>query len=81
MTERLVIREGHIEFPDRPGLGTALRPEVLARGDAHVEVSDPSSLKDVSGDRLHSFLVDGQPLITCSSLAQRTRNALVRTRP
>ena len=49
MTERLVIREGHLEFPDRPGLGTALRPEVMARGDAHVEVSDPSSLKDVSG--------------------------------
>jgi len=45
----LVIRDGHLEFPDRPGLGTALRPEVLARGDVHIEVSDASSLKDVSG--------------------------------
>ena len=48
MTEELVIRDGHLEFPDRPGLGTALRPEVLARSDVHVEVSDVSSLKDVS---------------------------------
>ena len=48
MTEQLVIRDGHIEFPDRPGLGTALRPEVLERSDVHIEVSDASSRKDVS---------------------------------
>ena len=48
MTERLVIRDGQIEFPERPGLGTALRPEVLSRHDVHVEVSDPTTRKDVS---------------------------------
>ena len=48
MTEELVIRDGHLEFPTRPGLGTALRPEVLQRSDAHIEVSDLTHRKDVS---------------------------------
>lgn len=48
MTEELVIRDGHLEFPTRPGLGAALRAEILQRSDAHVEVSDLARRKDVS---------------------------------
>jgi len=40
MTERIPISGGMLALPDRPGLGTALRPEVLSRSDVHIEVSD-----------------------------------------
>jgi L-alanine-DL-glutamate epimerase-like enolase superfamily enzyme len=40
MTERIPINDGMLSLPETSGLGTALRPEVLNRADAHVEVSD-----------------------------------------
>jgi galactonate dehydratase len=40
MTERIPISEGMLTLPERPGLGTALREEVLQRSDVHIEVSD-----------------------------------------
>jgi galactonate dehydratase len=40
MTERIPISEGMLWLPERPGLGTALREEVLKRPDVHIEVSD-----------------------------------------
>jgi L-alanine-DL-glutamate epimerase-like enolase superfamily enzyme len=48
MTERIPISDGMISLPGKPGLGTALRPEVLQRPDVHIEVSDISSLPDMS---------------------------------
>jgi len=35
-----MIQDGMITVPDRPGLGTALRPEVLQSPDVHMEFSD-----------------------------------------
>lgn len=40
MTERIPISDGLLSLPQKPGLGTALRPEVLNRPDVHIEVSD-----------------------------------------
>jgi L-alanine-DL-glutamate epimerase-like enolase superfamily enzyme len=40
MTEPLPVSEGMISLTERPGLGTALREEVLNRPDAHLEFSD-----------------------------------------
>lgn len=42
------IREGMLSLPGRPGLGTALREEVLSRPDVHIEVSDEKKLFDPS---------------------------------
>jgi galactonate dehydratase len=39
MTEQITISDGHLELAGRPGLGTALRDEVLQRPDAHLEVT------------------------------------------
>ncbi len=39
LTQNLVIREGHLEFPENPGLGTTLRPEVFTRPEAVMRVS------------------------------------------
>jgi L-alanine-DL-glutamate epimerase-like enolase superfamily enzyme len=39
MTEQITIRDGHLELAGRPGLGTALRDDVLRRPDAHLEVT------------------------------------------
>jgi L-alanine-DL-glutamate epimerase-like enolase superfamily enzyme len=41
MTEPITVRDGHLELAERPGLGTALREEVLSRPDAHIEVTTP----------------------------------------
>ena len=50
MTESIdaCIREGMLALPGRPGLGTALREEVLSRPDVHIEVSDEKRLFDPS---------------------------------
>ncbi len=40
MTEPISIRDGMITVSGKPGLGTALREEVLRRPDAHMEFSD-----------------------------------------
>ena len=48
MTERIPIEEGMLWLPEKPGLGTALRQEVLSRSDVHVEVSDHQSRHDPS---------------------------------
>ncbi len=34
------VKDGYVYAPEGPGLGTALRPEVLQRKDAHVQVSE-----------------------------------------
>jgi L-alanine-DL-glutamate epimerase-like enolase superfamily enzyme len=39
VTKNLDVREGYIHFPETPGIGTSLRPEVLERKDAIVQTS------------------------------------------
>lgn len=39
VTPNLDVRDGHIHFPTAPGLGTKLRPEIMQRPDATVQVS------------------------------------------
>jgi hypothetical protein len=48
MTEPISIRDGMITLAERPGLGTALRQEVLNRPDAHLEYSDEHHRIDMS---------------------------------
>jgi L-alanine-DL-glutamate epimerase-like enolase superfamily enzyme len=48
LTEPIRIRDGYLELDERPGLGIALREEVLSRPDAHVEVTSPANLIDMS---------------------------------
>ena len=48
MTEKIPISEGMLTLPEKPGLGTALREEVLQRPDVHVEVSDISDKRGAS---------------------------------
>ncbi|HEX9028059.1 MAG TPA: mandelate racemase/muconate lactonizing enzyme family protein [Anaerolineales bacterium] len=40
VTQPIPISEGRLSLPERPGLGTSLREEVLKRRDVHVEISD-----------------------------------------
>lgn len=40
VTDAVPISDGMLSLPDRPGLGTKLREEVLRRPDVHVEASD-----------------------------------------
>ncbi len=42
VTERIPIQDGMITLAGKPGLGTALREEVLQRPDVHIEVSEVS---------------------------------------
>jgi galactonate dehydratase len=48
MTEPLAIRDGMITLSERPGLGSALREEVLNRPDVHMEYSDEKNRIDMS---------------------------------
>jgi galactonate dehydratase len=48
MTEKIPISEGMLTLPEKSGLGTALREEVLQRPDVHVEVSDISDTRKAS---------------------------------
>jgi L-alanine-DL-glutamate epimerase-like enolase superfamily enzyme len=48
MTQEIPIREGYLALDERPGLGTALREEVLNRRDAHVEVTTAETLRDMT---------------------------------
>ena len=48
MTEPIRIRDGYLALDERPGLGTALREEVLRRPDVHVEVTTAANLVDLS---------------------------------
>ncbi len=48
MTEPIQITDGYLTLGDRPGLGTALREEVLSRPDAHVEITSPQNRVDMS---------------------------------
>ena len=43
VTDRIPIQDGMVGLEGKPGLGTALRPEVLQRPDVHIEVSDINS--------------------------------------
>jgi L-alanine-DL-glutamate epimerase-like enolase superfamily enzyme len=40
VTENIVVKDGHLELPRAPGLGTSLRPEVFSRRDAVVRISE-----------------------------------------
>ncbi len=48
MTRQIPIADGMLTLPEAPGLGTALREEVLRRADVHVEVSDEKHHYDPS---------------------------------
>jgi L-alanine-DL-glutamate epimerase-like enolase superfamily enzyme len=48
MTEPIQISDGQLTLSERPGLGTALREEVLLRPDAHVEVTSAQNRVDMS---------------------------------
>lgn len=48
MTEPLPVSDGMISLSDKPGLGTALREEVLDRPDVHLEFSDEQHRYDPS---------------------------------
>ncbi|HEY8287084.1 MAG TPA: mandelate racemase/muconate lactonizing enzyme family protein [Chloroflexota bacterium] len=50
MTEPITVRDGHLELAERPGLGTALRDEVLRRPDAHIELSPPREVGEEVSD-------------------------------
>jgi len=45
VTDRIEIRDGHLVLPDRPGLGTKLRPDLFQRPNAHVEATTEATLK------------------------------------
>jgi L-alanine-DL-glutamate epimerase-like enolase superfamily enzyme len=48
MTEPIAVQDGYLTLGERPGLGTALREEVLGRPDVHVEVSTRDTRIDMS---------------------------------
>ncbi len=48
MTDAIPISNGMLSLPERPGLGTKLREEVLQRPDVHIEVSDINNRRDMS---------------------------------
>jgi galactonate dehydratase len=48
VTDAMPISDGMLSLPDRPGLGTKLREEVLRRPDVHVEASDEHHRYDSS---------------------------------
>ena len=48
MTEPVPISDGMIGLPGKPGLGAALREEVLKRPDVHMEFSDEQHRIDMS---------------------------------
>jgi galactonate dehydratase len=45
VTHPLHLEDGHIAVPATPGLGTALRPELLQRPDARIESTDASRVR------------------------------------
>lgn len=45
VTDRIEVRDGHLHLPDRPGLGTRLREDLLARPGARIETTTEESLK------------------------------------
>lgn len=45
VTDRIEVREGHLHLPDRPGLGTKLREDLLTRPGARIETTTEESLK------------------------------------
>jgi galactonate dehydratase len=48
MTDIIPIKDGMLTLPEKPGLGTALREEVLQRRDVHIEVSDINQKREAS---------------------------------
>ncbi len=46
LTESITVRDGQLELEERPGLGAALREEVLQRPDAHVEVTTAQDVRE-----------------------------------
>ena len=48
LTDRIPIADGLLGLPEKPGLGTALREEVLKRPDVHIEISDAQHRTDMS---------------------------------
>ncbi|PYU66064.1 MAG: hypothetical protein DMG49_23030 [Acidobacteria bacterium] len=45
LTDPLTIREGALELNGRPGLGTALRPDVIGRPGAHVDMTTEDQVR------------------------------------
>ena len=48
LTDPIPIRNGRLSLPEKPGLGTKLREEILSRPDVHIEVSDLQHHHDMS---------------------------------
>jgi len=44
MTEQIPIADGYLELAERPGLGTALRDDVISRPDVHMETTTPADV-------------------------------------
>ncbi len=47
LTEAITVREGQLDLAGRPGLGAALRDEVLRRPDAHIEVTAETDVREL----------------------------------
>jgi len=72
LTDRIPIAEGHLSLPDRPGLGTRMREDLLSRPNVRVETT---TLEDLGA------LVDSQPrTFSCSAHACRAVRRLDQAR-
>ncbi len=45
VTDPIDIRDGMLGLPDRPGLGTKLKPDFFSRPNARIEVTTEENLK------------------------------------
>ncbi|MCX5494054.1 mandelate racemase/muconate lactonizing enzyme family protein [Kaistia dalseonensis] len=45
VTDRIEVRDGHLHLPDRPGLGTKLRDDIVDRPNARIEITTEDTLK------------------------------------
>jgi L-alanine-DL-glutamate epimerase-like enolase superfamily enzyme len=48
LTDPIPIHDGMLTLPEKPGLGTSMREEILQRPDVHIEVSDLQHRNDMS---------------------------------
>jgi len=48
LTEPIIVREGQLELAARPGLGAAMRDEVLRRHDAHIEITTEKDVRELA---------------------------------
>jgi len=64
VTDPLPVSDGMLSLPEKPGLGTTLREEILSRSDAHVESSDLEHRFDPSKGQASRKLQGGWTLIS-----------------